>query len=370
MDDEKGREGRDDAAPSRRPSATLRTIAEAAGLGVTTVSKALKDAPDIGEQTKARVRRIAGDLGYRPNRAGVRLRTGRTNVICLVLSPHEEIIAFGSELIYGISEVLRGSSYHLVVTPHFLEHDPMAPIRYLVETRSADGVIFTRTQPRDPRIAYLQENAFPFVTHGRSLHPEAHAFYDYDNEAFARLAVESLAAAGARRVALLQPPPDLTFHAHVMKGFLETAARFGLAAEVLPRITLDTPLPEILAEMQGLARRSDRPDGFVLPGDSSAAAVEAAFSAEGLVIGRDYHVVAKRTFPVLGLTMPKVAQIAEDIRLAGRELGSLLVRRIAGEAVEALQIVEQPALVAPGPFGGLPNIGQGASAPASLDLVR
>lgn len=345
MDDTRRTAASGTAGPVRRPSATLRTIAEAAGLGITTVSKALKDAPDIGEETKARVRRIARDLGYHPNRAGVRLRTGRTNVISLVLSPHEEIVGFGSELIYGISEVLRGSSFHLVVTPHFLENDLMAPIRYLVETRSADGVIFTRTSPRDPRIAYLQEHGFPFVTHGRSTFAEPHAFYDFDNEAFAVLAVERLAAEGARHLALLQPAPDLTFHAHVLKGYRETAARLGLVAEILSDITLETPLPEILAAMHRLAGRADRPDGFVLPGDSSAAALVSAFSAEGLAVGRDFHVVAKRTFPLLGLTMPGVVQVAEDIRLAGRELGRLVLGRIGGEPADRLQIVERPARV-------------------------
>ena len=45
------------------------------GLGITTVSRALKDAPDISHETKERVRLVARQIGYQPNRAGVRLRT-------------------------------------------------------------------------------------------------------------------------------------------------------------------------------------------------------------------------------------------------------------------------------------------------------
>ena len=69
----------------QRERPTLKTIAFMTGLGVTTVSRALKDAPDIGAETKERVRMVARQLGYQPNRAGVRLRTGKTNVIALVL---------------------------------------------------------------------------------------------------------------------------------------------------------------------------------------------------------------------------------------------------------------------------------------------
>ena len=73
------------------------------GLGVTTVSRALKDAPEIGEETRRRVQLVAQQVGYRPNRAGVRLRTGKTNVISLVLNTEEQIMGFVSDIIYGIS---------------------------------------------------------------------------------------------------------------------------------------------------------------------------------------------------------------------------------------------------------------------------
>ena len=56
------------------------------------MSRALKDAPDIGEETKRRVRETAERLGYRPNRAGVRLRTGKTNVIAVTLSTESDML--------------------------------------------------------------------------------------------------------------------------------------------------------------------------------------------------------------------------------------------------------------------------------------
>ena len=65
-------------------------IARMAGVSSSTVSRALKDAPDIGAETKERVRMVARQLGYQPNRAGVRLRTGKTNVIALVLGIDED----------------------------------------------------------------------------------------------------------------------------------------------------------------------------------------------------------------------------------------------------------------------------------------
>jgi LacI family transcriptional regulator len=97
------------------------------------------------------VQLVAKQIGYRPNRAGVRLRTGKTNVIALVLNTKEEGMGLVSEMVYGISDALSGTSYHLVVTPYSLS-DPMEPIRYIVETGSADGIILSRTQPDDLRV--------------------------------------------------------------------------------------------------------------------------------------------------------------------------------------------------------------------------
>ena len=92
------RRGRTELESQQGPAAkqggrpTLRAIAYITGLGVTTVSRALHDAPDIGRATKDRVRLVARRSAIGANRAGVRLRTGKTNVISLVLSVESEIL--------------------------------------------------------------------------------------------------------------------------------------------------------------------------------------------------------------------------------------------------------------------------------------
>lgn len=112
---------------------TLKTISEISGFAVQTVSRALGDAPDISAKTKKRVREIADEIGYVPNRAGVRLRTGRTYVISLVLSTEHDILSLTSRLISSIAEGLRDTQYHLVVTPDFPDEDPVKAIRYIVK---------------------------------------------------------------------------------------------------------------------------------------------------------------------------------------------------------------------------------------------
>ena len=161
-------------------------------MAVATVSRALSDAPDISDATKKKIRQIANDVGYVPNRAGVRLRTGRTNVIALVLAAEADILNHTAKLITSISEELQSTAFHLIVKPQLPGEDPLRAIRYFVETGSADGIIINQTTAEDTRVAYMLKKGFPFVTHGRTNWPDQHPFFDYDNEQLARQALQHL----------------------------------------------------------------------------------------------------------------------------------------------------------------------------------
>ncbi|MDE3025663.1 MAG: LacI family DNA-binding transcriptional regulator, partial [Acidobacteriota bacterium] len=72
-----------DGPPQR---VTLVDVAKRAGVSIATVSYVMNDRGGVGDQTRANVLRIADELGFRPNRVASGLRTGRTNVLGLVLA--------------------------------------------------------------------------------------------------------------------------------------------------------------------------------------------------------------------------------------------------------------------------------------------
>ena len=121
--------GKRGAKPSGKP--TLKTIAQMTGLAVTTISRALNNAPELAQETRDRVQKIAAEIGYLPDRAALRLKTGRTNVITLILEPDEQIYGFGTNLVTGITEALRDTAYHLVITPLFLFGGAFFPLSQL-----------------------------------------------------------------------------------------------------------------------------------------------------------------------------------------------------------------------------------------------
>lgn len=325
---------------AQRP--TLKTIAYMTGLGITTVSRALNDAPDIGEATKARVRLVAKQIGYRPNRAGVRLRTGKTNVISLIVSVEAKPFGITSHLVYGISAHLSGTPYHLIVTPFRDTDDPLDPVRYVVETASADGVIFSSIEPDDARVRYCHEHGFPFATHGRSDMGIEHAWFDFDNEAYARIAVDKLAARGRERLALLPPPSRLTFARHTATGFQTGVETHDLIDVPLRDLTTENDHETIRARVEALMRTRRRPDGLVCASAASAIAAVAGVEDAGLAVGRDVDIVVKEGFDLMRKFRREILVVNEDFRIAGSVLARAVLGVIAGQPIGTLQTLDVP----------------------------
>ena len=331
--------GKRGVKPSGKP--TLKTIAQMTGLAVTTISRALNNAPELAQETRDRVQKIAAEIGYMPDRAALRLKTGRTNVIALILEPDEQIYGFGTSLVTGITEALRNTSFHLVITPLFRNVEPIEPIQHIVRNRVADGVIFSKAETFDERIRFLLDNDFPFVSHGRSRWPEPHPFVDYDNEAYAYGATLRLAAKGCRKVSIILPESALTYTEHLKAGMERAAREAGIAFEFAADVNLGSPTDAIRNYVIKRARRPDSPDGYVCASEISALAVTGGLSDAGLVVGKSVHVVTKQSSSMFAQFQPGAETVPEDFVAAGRNLGSLLLRRIAGETGD-LQFMAQP----------------------------
>ena len=322
----------------KRP--TLRTLSQMSGFAVTTISRALAGDEKIAESTRQEVSRIARHIGYVPDSAARRLRTGRTNVIAVVLSPHEEILGFRGSMIAGMQQAIAGTSFHIMMAPYDGEADPLVPIRHILRNRMADGLVFSGTEPDDPRVRYLTNEGFPFVSHGRTAAPQAHAWCDFDNESFAQLAVRRLHAKGARKLFLVPPRGDRTYARHMRQGFEAAVAELGIQGLIRDDLTL-TSRPALLQEAAITLCRAGV-DGFICPGEVAAMAILAGLQDNGVRIGTDAHLIAKQTSETFGLYRPRIDTIYEDIRLAGETLGQLLLRRINAEPPEALQVLLPP----------------------------
>ncbi|WP_222857157.1 LacI family transcriptional regulator [Rhizobium herbae] len=321
---------------------TLRTIADITGFAVTTVSRALSNAPQISLDTRKRVHQVAAEIGYLPDRAAQRLKTGRTNVISVLLDPHEEILGYGTSLMLGLAKALKNTPYHLIVTPNFINDSNVDAIRHIVRNGMADGLIFSRTEPFDPRVRLLLENGFPFVTHGRTEFTTPHPYVDYDNFSFAYEATRRLIARGRRKPMIILPPKRMTFSQHLLHGFMTAVREAGVTYEIPTEIDLDCPVDQIRDYISRRAGQPDAPDGFACGGEVSALATITGMSDHGLTLGVEYDIVAKQTSKLLVNIQPRVETIYEDLTDTGEQMGRILLARIAGGETTDMQVLLKP----------------------------
>ena len=331
----------DDRRPARSPRVTLRTIAEATGLSLSTVSLSLRGGTTLKQETRDRVSAAAKALGYVPDRAGVRLRTGKTNVIALVLDGAEDSIDFARQMIQGIGQAIADTPYHLNVIPEFARGNSVDTVRYILDNRAADGVIITHTRPYDPRVQLMIEADFAFVTHGRTSFAAPHAFHDFHAEAFAGLAVARLEARGCQRAMLVVGDDSTTNHHNIVGAFAQATAARGMQSRVMAGTQGLTPAA-MRAMAVDLARQADRPDGILCDSEMRTIALVSGLAEAGVVLGRDMDVIYKQTSGILPTLFPQLDSIAEDVFAAGGELTRLLLARIGGGVPESLQTLAEP----------------------------
>ncbi len=92
----------------------MKDIAQDLGVSMVTVSKVLRNHPDIGEETRERVLRRMEELNYRPNLAARALVTGKTHLMGLVVP--DLVHSFFSQIANAISKVIRKQGYSLVIS--------------------------------------------------------------------------------------------------------------------------------------------------------------------------------------------------------------------------------------------------------------
>lgn len=321
---------------------TLKTIADLTGLSMSTVSLSLRDGSKLKQTTRDKVAQAAKAVGYVPNRAGVRLRTGRTNVLALVLSADVNNLDFTRILIRGIGARITGSPFHLNVIPEFEHSNPVETMEYILSNRTADGVILTHTSARDPRVQLLMDANLPFVSHGRTEFYSQHAYHDFNAEKFVELAVDRLVANGRKHLLLAAVDNHTTNFANTVNGFNRAVAKTGVLSSVAEKSNLLTNTEDTRQLGRQLGNDMNGVDAIICNNELTALAIIGGLQETGKVLGRDYDLICKQTTEILPLLYPNLDTVAEDLYATGIELADLLIKSIDGEEPATLQTLHEP----------------------------
>ncbi|MDE1994513.1 MAG: substrate-binding domain-containing protein [Rhizobiaceae bacterium] len=326
---------------------TLRTVATALGLSITTVSRALKEGPEVNRETIELVKKAASELGYRPNLGGLNLRTGKTHAIGIVL-PFEregEMNIVVASLVEGVSRHMKSRGYRTTVVPQLQADDPLATVRDLVEEGSVDGVIITHTRPQDDRVKYLLEVGTPFVTFGRTELLSIHATVDLDHEAIGAEAARLLLDAGHHRPLLIAPSSQFTYSLQFVKGWSKTfTARHLNVPDNLIHFVATTPDSGQELAKNIVAWHPDASGAFVAS-EEAALGFLSGLREAGREAGKDFALLTYGGTRLHDFFNPPLSAFYYSNFLIGERLASLLLRAIGGDDLADLREVVQAEFV-------------------------
>src|SRR5258708_2643778 len=186
----------------------MKDIAKDLGLSQATVSKVLRDHPDIGENTRMRVLEPVKELDYQPNSLARSLVTGRSYLIGLVAP--SLLHPFFAEIARALSSAIRDKGYSLIVSSS--EEDPELEKEEISRLlgRRLDALVIASSGTNIEQFERMDSRAQPFVLIDRDLAGLAANFVGINDEKAGWLATEHLIAMGCRRVAHIRGQDNST----------------------------------------------------------------------------------------------------------------------------------------------------------------
>lgn len=310
---------------------TIADIARKAGVSTGAVSYALNNRPGVSEETRARILRIAAEMGWAPSAAARSLSGARTETVGLVLARHPSTLgveSFYMQFIAGIESVLseRGYALLLQVVP-----DTDTEIRTYRQWRAArrvDGVIMVDPRPDDPRVALLSEpDQLPAVVVGDpSLTGPLTSVWTDDGAAM-RECVRYLHAMGHRHIARIGGMAHFGHTTIRDVAFKEECALVGVAG-----VTAETDYTPAAgaSATRALLLAADRPTAFVYDNDVMALAGMGVAREMGVVVPDDVSLIAWDDSPLCEATFPRLTALSHDVTSYGAHTARRLFARMEG----------------------------------------
>ena len=311
-----------------RKRVRLVDVAKVAGVTVPTVSRALRDRPEIPESTRERIREVADRLGYQPSTVARALRTGRHATLSLVLPAQS--VGWWQPVLDGVMAEASRHDYRVLIQVVGRSADALGDA--LEEAATAlpvDGaiVIFQDALTiADPSLAGLPIVAFDDVNHV-PYWPSVST----DNDQGAYLATAHMLDSGRRRLVAIAPRVTGAYVGQRLAGFRRALSDAGLDPGEATVLTVDddySPVAPYSAELDALIARGVPFDGVFGLVDFAAFPALRSLHRAGFDVPRDVSVVGFDDERGAEISDPTLTSVRQPYPLLGARLVQLAISQI------------------------------------------
>ena len=323
--------------PPFRGRATIRDIADLAGVSIATVSRVLNDRPDVARETRESVLQVVREHGFSTNRGARGLSSGRTGMIGLTLPLVAD--AYFGPMLSGAAEALHERDMRLVLAPTLHEHDREVSLLERLMRGTTDGAILMLPEESEDELLMLQRQGFPFVVvDPRETPPDGIACVSAMHAAGAKEATEHLLRLGHRRIGAIAGAPGWYATEERLIGFRAALAGAGMLLDPELVAYSDWRMPRGTEAAEQLLSLADPPTAIFGFNDNVAIGVLHAAHKRGLKVPDDLSVVGFDDTELAIVVTPQLTSVRQPLAELGRTGVSLLVRLLEGQRVDALRM--------------------------------
>jgi LacI family transcriptional regulator len=327
-----------------RGRATLRDIADLAGVSIATVSRVLNDRPDVAPETRQTVLQVVREHGFSTNRGARGLSSGRTGMIGLTLPLVAD--AYFGPILSGAAEALYERDLRIVLAPTLHEHDREVSLVERLMRGTTDGAILMLPEESEQELRALQRQGYPFVVvDPREPPPEGIACVAAMHAAGAKQATEHLLELGHRRIGAITGPPGWYATEERLAGFRGALAAAGILLDPELVVQSDWRLHWGIQAADQLLSLDEPPTAIFGFNDNVAIGALHAAHRRGLRVPDDISVVGFDDTAQAVIVMPQLTSVRQPLAEMGRMGVSLLTRLMNGQRLEAMRIELSTTLV-------------------------
>ncbi len=315
-----------------KPQITIKDIARELGVSPSTVSRALKNNPDISEETRKLIHQYAKEHNYKPNTLALNLRTSRSNTIGVIVP--QLIHHFFSCVLSGIEEVAAKAGYNILIAQSNEKYDQEVKNIHAFLGARVCGVISSLAKDTSSYEHYqeLIDNNIPIVFYDRICPNINTGRVVVDDYAGAFAAVEYMIQTGCKRIFFYSADSHLEISKNRRNGYLDAMRKYKIPVDDSMIKMCDTRELAI-AITPDILEMKDRPDGFFAINDETASGILYACKLMGFRVPEEISICGFTDGAIAQNTDPKLTTVEQHGEEVGKSAIHLLIDKIENSDV-------------------------------------
>lgn len=317
---------------------TLKQIAKELDVSISTVSKSLRNSPEISEDTRLKVQAFAKLYNYKPNNIALSLKNKKTKTIGIIIP--EIVHHFFATVISGIEQVANDHGYNVIVCLSNESFDKEVINMEMLATGSTDGFIMALSketqQKRD--FHHIQEvinQGMPVVMFDRVTNDVLCDKVIIDDQLAAYEAVDYFIGKGFKKIGLITTVDYVSVGRLRTDGYVNALSDHGLA--------IDESLIVKIEDIDGCASkieallRDNKPDAIFAVNELFAVTAIKLASKMGIRIPEDLSVIGFTDGIISQFSSPSITTVSQNGEVMGGRAAKLLIDRLEAEEDETAE---------------------------------